>query len=114
MNGADHHQGSADHHQQALDLRPWKPSRAERFAAFDAANPEVYERLRELALFAKHRGRTVGIRLLWERLRWELFVELEPTKEGFRLNDHFPPFYARLLNADPALTDFFETRETHV
>lgn len=85
-------------------------TRAERFERFHAENPQVFAALRDLALRAKARGAKVGVRLLWERLRWELEVEVRRTEDGPRLNDHYPPFYARLLNREPGLADYFETR----
>jgi hypothetical protein len=96
---------------QAPPPPPKPSSRYQRFLEFHAANPHVYERLRDLALYVKRQGKKVGIRLLWERLRWDLEVEVDRLEEGPRLNDHFPPFYARKLMAEvPQLAGFFETR----
>ena len=83
---------------------------AERFQRFHEGNPQVYEALRRLALHAKARGKRIGIRLAWEKLRWELTVEVNATEEGPKLQDHFTSFYARMLNRDPALEGYFETR----
>lgn len=68
----------------------------ERFIAFHERNPVVLAKLVELARYAKSRGKRVGIRLLWERLRWSLFIEQDPH-EDFALNDHFHARYARLI-----------------
>lgn len=95
--------------------RPLSPRlrRAEAFRRFHEANPQVFEALKRLALHARARrpGARIGIRLLWERLRWELLIEVEATGPGPRLNDHHPPFYARLLNREPGLEGVFEIRE---
>lgn len=90
-----------------------KISHQEHWRRFHEANPQVYEALLRLARHAKSRrpGAHVGIRLLWERLRWEIFVELAPTAGEPRLNDHHCPFYARLLmDREPDLRGLFETR----
>lgn len=83
----------------------------ERFEAFDRENPAVYSRLRELALLARHRNVKVGARLLWERLRWEVLVEV-PRRDGdWKLNDHWIAWYARaLMEREPELAGYFETR----
>ena len=83
---------------------------AERFQRFHERNPGVLAALRAYALQAKARGKKVGIRLIWERLRWELEVEVNRTEDGPRLNDKWTSSYARMLNRDPALRDYFETR----
>lgn len=82
----------------------------ERFVAFHARHPEVYAALVRLALDAKAAGRRkLGIRTLWERLRWEMHVE--KGDNDFALNDHFTSRYVRKLTAEyPDLTGFFETR----
>lgn len=89
-----------------------QPSAQARWLAFHRENPQVYEALRRLALQAKRAGKRVGMRCLWERLRWEVYVEVpHPAGNDFRLNDHFPPHYARLLmDREPELRGFFEVR----
>ena len=87
---------------------------AERFERFHKKHPEVYQRCRRYALEALHAGhQRIGMRMIWERLRWSLTVEERPAKEGgYALNDHFPPHYARLLEAqEPELVGFFEKRK---
>lgn len=82
-----------------------------RFEAFDRDNPEVYRALRELVLRAKSRGARIGIRLAWERLRWDLQVEVRRPEGDFRLNDHLTRWYARaLMEREPELAGYFETR----
>lgn len=80
------------------------------FKAFHAANPHVYERLRTMALALRRTGhKRWGLRNLWEKLRYDLAIETSESQP--KLNDHWPPFYARLLMLnEPELKDFFETR----
>lgn len=97
------------------DLFGWKPeppppTLAERFAAFHAQNPGVYQRLRELALDAVRRGRRrLSISQLYEVLRWQ--VSLETKGDEFRLNNSWRSFYAReLMASEPELEGVFELR----
>lgn len=79
---------------------------------FDRQNPEVFALLRRYALEAKRKGVKVGIRLLIERIRWDLKVQTERPKDAPKLNDWFSSFWARRLMAEvPELDDYFETRE---
>lgn len=87
-----------------------RPSLDARFAAFHAENPRVYALLVRFAREVKSRGRVCGIRLLWERMRWELMVTT--VGDDFRLNNVFTSRYARLImREEPDLAGFFETRE---
>jgi hypothetical protein len=87
----------------------------ERFLAFHEANPQVYSALKRLARQAIARGhRTIGIGMLWEVLRWELFLGAEDPgdPEGYKLNNSYRSRYARLLMANEHdLFGVFETRE---
>ena len=81
-----------------------------RFAEFHAANEWVYSALRGMALTAKREGHRVGIRCLWETFRWTHRQRID-SEETFRCNDHFPSRFARLLmEREPELAGFFETR----
>jgi hypothetical protein len=84
---------------------------ARRFAEFHASNPFVYETLVRLARFAKSKGRSrIGIGLLWERLRWELWIATDGDAD-YKLNNDFRSRYARLImRQEEDLSDFFETR----
>ena len=54
----------------------------------------------------------LGIRTLWEVLRWRLTVEVEHAPDDFRLNDHLTSRYARLvMEQEPDLVGVFELRE---
>jgi hypothetical protein len=84
----------------------------ERFEAFHAANPAVYERLCDLARSLVRKGhQRVGIGVLWETLR---YTELSTRDAGseFKLNDHYRSRYARLIaDNEPDLADVFELRK---
>lgn len=81
----------------------------ERFMAFHANNPAVYRELVLRAREARAAGRRVGIRMLWERMRWTFYVERR--EEDFKLNDQYTSRYARLImEQEPDLARFFETR----
>lgn len=83
----------------------------ETFEDFHAANPHVYEYLREYALMVKRAGRRIGMKALFERLRWDYLVSTV-TNTGFKLNNNYTAYYARLLmENEPELRGFFETRE---
>jgi hypothetical protein len=90
-----------------------KPSSRERFEAFHRENPTVYQHLVRLAREAKSAGQRVGMRCLWERLRWFSQIEVkDETQRAWKLNDHYAPWFARLITAtEPDLRDFFETRD---
>ena len=80
------------------------------FQLFHRSNPKVYKLFKKFALDAKDWGRKhFGARFIWERMRWYIHIETKDSK--FKLNDHFPPFYARKLMRDvPAMRGFFELR----
>lgn len=87
------------------------PTMAERFEAFHAGNPHIYDILVRLARqWIRQTGRRrLGIAALWERMRWELSVST--TDETPKLNNDHKAFYARLIMAqEPDLADLFETR----
>ena len=81
------------------------------FAAFDAANPHVYDVLEELALRAWTHGATrIGIAMLWETMRYNQALATEG--EPWKLNNSYRALYARKLVADhPKLAGVIETRK---
>jgi hypothetical protein len=89
-----------------------RPTIEERFAAFHAANPDVYDELVRLARRARARGhRRMGIELCFGALRWNRLMQTTGER-GFKLNDHFTSRYSRLIQEqEPDLAGFFETRE---
>jgi hypothetical protein len=81
-----------------------------RFNRFHKNNPDVYNKLLELSLELRAVGhRRIGIKMLFEQLRW-LHALRTTDMSGFKLNNNYAPFYARLLMERPELKNFFETR----
>jgi hypothetical protein len=83
-----------------------------RFRKFHLDNPHVYTKLCELAREARRAGHgKIGIGMLWEVLRWQTFIATR-SGEPFKLNDHFPSRYARLImDLESDLEGVFNTRE---
>lgn len=81
-----------------------------KFLEFHNTNPHVYEKLVGLARQAKSKGHNrIGIRMLWEVLRWDTMINTKST--DFKLNDHFHSYYARMIMAtNPDLVGIFEVR----
>lgn len=90
----------------------FEPASQSRFDEYHAANPQVYALLRRFALEAKRSGRErLGIKALFERVRW--YTDVEAKADSFKVNNNYTAFYARLLmEQEPELKDFFETRRS--
>lgn len=87
-----------------------KRSPQEEFEEFHERNPHVYLALRARSLEAVRAGKKIGIRCIWEVMRWDL--TFTTTGSEFKLNDHYTARYARLLMArEPELAGYFEIRE---
>lgn len=82
-----------------------------RFWTFHADHPQVYETLVRLAREAQAAGKTrVGIRMLWEVMRWEMFLQTTDP-DGFSLNNNLTSRYVRLIvSQEPDLAELFEVR----
>lgn len=86
----------------------------DRFRRFHEAHPEVYVELVRLARQATDRGvRKIGIKMLWEVLRWRIVLaELPFDGSTFKLSNDLHSRYARLIMAsEPDLEGIFDTRE---
>ncbi len=82
---------------------------AERFAEFHAANSHVADALEQLAEQWLARHNRVGMKALWERLRWESGIRTDG--KPYALNNNWPAFYSRLLIARrPEWADRIQTR----
>jgi len=87
--------------------------RYDRFKAFHKANPQVYVLFVRFAEMARTKGRRprFGARMIGERIRWYTAVETTST-DDYKINDHFWPYYARLLMLTrPEFDGFFERRD---
>lgn len=86
----------------------------ERFWRFHEQHPLVYQLLVRFAREWKRAGhRRCGIKMLWERVRWEVGIEgLPDSSDDWKLNNNYHSRYARLMmRQEPDLAGFFETRE---
>jgi len=98
-----------------LKLSPYTQQRriADRFAAFHAENPAVYDELVALARRAADRGhKRMGIDMLFNVIRWNRMLATTDDGTGFKLNDHYRSHYSRLImQQEPDLAGMFETRK---
>lgn len=83
----------------------------ERFAAFDAAHPEVYELFKRYTVQLWVAGRKrYSADAICHRIRW--YYAVNPGKDdGFKLNNNYSSRLARKLVAEePDMAGFFEFR----
>lgn len=85
----------------------------DRFQQFHADHPEVYDEIVFLARELKVAGhKRVGMKLIFEVVRWRRLLRGVPDSEGFKLNNVYSSRYSRLvMEQEPDLAGFFETRE---
>lgn len=83
----------------------------EKFADFHAANPHVYEFIRDRAMKLKRYGhKKWSIEEIWNNLRW--VKQCPTTGKPYSLNNNFKRFYVDLLlEREPSLEGFFNVRE---
>lgn len=83
-----------------------------KFEAFDRDHPEVYRALVRLAREWVSVGHAkLGIKTLFERLRWEWQVAGLSDRDGYKLNNNYTAHYARkIMSENPDLDGLFETR----
>ncbi len=82
------------------------------FERFHLENPWVYEKLVALARQYLARGRRVGIKHLWEVLRWHAFHDTVDEASEWKLCNNYHSRYARrIMEQEPELDGFFELRE---
>jgi hypothetical protein len=93
------------------DARP--PTIQEQFEEFHRRNPEVFALLERFTQQVVDRGRRkIGIRMLWERVRWEVMLSTEDPCSDYKINDHYHSRYVRLLiKAHPEWESLFELRK---
>ena len=73
-------------------------------------NPEAWAFMQAFAADMCSRGRRFGVKALMERVRWEMTL----TRTGpYAVNNNLTSALARLLiEADPRLEDYIETRRS--
>ena len=101
-----------------LAFRPSTRSQLEeKFWEYHIKHPEVYQMLVRFAReWRDRRGAhsVGGMKMLWERVRWEMAIN--PTvDETFKCNNNHPAFYSRLLmERNPELVGIFHLRRQRV
>lgn len=83
------------------------------FNEFHELNPHVFRNLKVLAFQALRAGRRkIGMKFLFERLRWEYAIKTRHEEGTYRMNNNFTAYYARMLmEQEPELDGLFEVRE---
>lgn len=81
-----------------------------KFFEFHRNNPWVCEELVALARKAKAAGRTkIGIKMLWEVIRWNRFIST--VGDDYKLNNNYHSRYARyVMSTNPDLIGIFNLR----
>ena len=81
------------------------------FAIFDADNPDIYRLFKKLSLEVIDRGfDNYSARTILHRMRWHYTIETVSV-DGFKINDHHSPYYARKFMAEfPEHDGFFRNR----
>lgn len=82
------------------------------FEDFHHKNPQVYLWLVRFAREAMRAGRQkVGMSLLYERLRWEVYLSTADHTTDFKLANNYRSRYSRLImEQEPDLEGFITTR----
>lgn len=82
----------------------------EAFVIFDKDNPQIYQLFVRFAIQAINKGmKRIGGRFLFERIRWEVYVET--SAQDYKINNNFAPHYVRkFIREYPDWANRFETR----
>ena len=81
--------------------------------SFMAENPEVLELFVKFALDMAATGRRFGVKLLAERVRWEVATTWAEDERGFKLNNNHTAYIGRaLIERHPSLGSLIRFRET--
>ena len=85
---------------------------AEKFERFHELNPQVFNALESMTRELTNRGRKrIGIKMLFEVLRWNYYMETSDPNSDFKINNNYAPYYSRLLiDKHPEWADVFELR----
>lgn len=102
---------------KVLELFPQRDTNQSKFEEFHRDNPPVYDLLVKFARQAKASGCVYySVYAVMHRVRWYVRIELRLADDnGFKINNNFGPRYARMImEKEPDLKDFFETRRVYV
>lgn len=85
----------------------------EQFGEFHRLNPSIYNRLVSESRKLLGRGhKKIGMKMLFEVLRWLHYTQTEDPSSDFKLNNNYHSRYARLImDCEPDLKGVFELRE---
>lgn len=85
---------------------------ADKFEEFHRLNPQVYTALESMTREMVNRGRRkIGIKMLFEVLRWNYYMETDDPNSDFKINNNYAPYYSRLLlERHPEWDGIFELR----
>ena len=98
-------------HQHTLPLAPPDPTLREQAERWMAEHPRAMALFAAFAEQRRARGQRFGIGALTERVRWECSIDAEAPREDFKINNNYRAYIARrLLELDPRLADYLETR----
>jgi len=83
------------------------------FCEYHQKNPQVYTQFRRVTLQTIQKGfKRYSAKGIFEIVRWHSGVRAEDP-EGFKINNNFVPFYARMFMREyPQHEEFFETRKS--
>lgn len=97
--------------QPAKENNPQKKDLREDTRRWLASHPRVGEMLLKFARELAARGRRFGIALLFERVRYEVLMNVDQGEE-YKLNNNWRSYVARwLISQDPSLEKFMEFRK---
>ena len=76
-------------------------------------NPNVWPTFERFALEAARRGKKIGAKAIFERMRWEISMEDTPGDEWAIFNNTYVSWYARRFQeAHPGYGQIFVTRKS--
>lgn len=87
------------------------PEKERKFAEFDAEHPQIWHKFVYFTFQLIDAGRRQhSARDVIHRIRWDTALRADDGS-GFRINDHWSPYYARKFHRQfPQYSKFFETR----
>jgi hypothetical protein len=92
--------------------RPEELTLRRKAALWIERNPHIFARFEYFAIEMARKEKRFGMKLLGERVRWELLITIEKDAEGFRLNNNLISYLGReLVRRHPELAEFIEFRK---
>lgn len=100
--------------QLKMSLEMPKPKKVEKFERFHAKHPRVYKafRAKALKLIGKKPTRVISGRMIFEAVRYDIFVQHD-DEELYKMNNDYCPAYIRLFIKDhPAHEGLIRTKQS--